>query len=94
MVGAAPVRNPRLDRALKKIARRSGAVVQLDGALVRTRRRTGADNRKNYSGKHRARGLLFLALAYATQAPASRLFRATSLPPPAVACFRTVPGPC
>ncbi|GHE41682.1 transposase family protein [Streptomyces capitiformicae] len=34
----------------------------LDGTLVRTRRRTGADNRKNFSGKHKAHGLLFLAL--------------------------------
>ncbi|WP_327341623.1 transposase family protein [Streptomyces europaeiscabiei] len=55
-------RAPRMDRALKKIARRGGAVVLLDGTLVRTRRRTGADNRKNYSGKHKAHGLLFLAL--------------------------------
>ncbi|WP_415954418.1 transposase family protein [Streptomyces sp. KLOTTS4A1] len=54
-------RAPRLDRALKKIARK-GVVVLLDGTLVRTRRRTGADNRKNYSGKHKAHGLLFLAL--------------------------------
>ncbi|SEO74290.1 transposase family protein [Actinacidiphila rubida] len=53
---------PRLDRALKKIARSGGAVVLLDGTLVRTRRRTGAANRKNYSGKHKAHGLLFLAL--------------------------------
>jgi hypothetical protein len=37
-------------------------VVLLDGTLVRTRRRTGADNRKNYSGKHKVHGLLFLAL--------------------------------
>ena len=55
-------RAPGLDRALKKIARRGGVVVLLDGTLVRTRRRTGADNRKNYSGKHKAHGLLFLAL--------------------------------
>ncbi|MFE0276126.1 transposase family protein [Streptomyces sp. NPDC058992] len=55
-------RAPRLDRALKKIARRGGVVVLLDGTLVRTRRRTGADNRKNFSGKHKAHGLLFLAL--------------------------------
>ncbi|MEU9291755.1 transposase family protein [Streptomyces sp. NPDC048275] len=33
-----------------------------DGTLVRTRRRTGTENRKNYSGKHKAHGLLFLAL--------------------------------
>jgi hypothetical protein len=37
-------------------------VVLLDGTLVRTRRRTGAENRRNYSGKHKAHGLLFLAL--------------------------------
>jgi hypothetical protein len=30
--------------------------------LVRTRRRAGAANRKNYSGKHKAHGLLFLTL--------------------------------
>ena len=40
-------RAPRLDRALKKIAKRGGVVVLLDGTLVRTRRRTGAENRKN-----------------------------------------------
>jgi hypothetical protein len=55
-------RAPRLDRALKKIARSGGAVVLLDGTLVRTRRRTGKDNRKNFSGKHKTHGLLFLAL--------------------------------
>ncbi len=55
-------RAPRLDRALKKIAKKGGVVVLLDGTLVRTRRRTGTDNRKNYSGKHKAHGLLFLAL--------------------------------
>ncbi len=55
-------RSPRLDRALKKIARLGGVVVLLDGTLIRTRRRTGRDNRKNYSGKNKAHGLLFLAL--------------------------------
>lgn len=55
-------RAPRLDRALKKIARKGGVVVLLDGTLVRTRRRTGNENRPNYSGKHKAHGLLFLAL--------------------------------
>jgi len=55
-------RAPRLDRALKKIARSGGAVVLLDGTLIRTHRRTGKDDRKNYSGKHKAHGLLFLAL--------------------------------
>ncbi|SOR84342.1 MULTISPECIES: hypothetical protein [Streptomyces] len=37
-------------------------MVLLDGTLVRTRRRTGTDNRKNHGGKHKAYGLLFLAL--------------------------------
>lgn len=37
-------------------------MVLLDGTLVRTRRRTGKDNRKNFSGKHKTHGLLFLAL--------------------------------
>ncbi|MFJ7495827.1 transposase family protein [Streptomyces sp. NPDC097727] len=55
-------RAPRLDRALKKIARKGGVVVLLDGTLERTRRRTGNENRPNYSGKHKAHGLLFLAL--------------------------------
>lgn len=55
-------RSPRLDRALKKIARSGGVVVLLDGTLIRTHRRTGKDDQKNYSGKHKAHGLLFLAL--------------------------------
>ncbi|MFI0730359.1 transposase family protein [Streptomyces sp. NPDC021225] len=55
-------RAPRLNRALKKIARKGGVVVLIDGTLVRTRRRTGDENRPNYSGKHKAHGLLFLAL--------------------------------
>jgi hypothetical protein len=55
-------RSPRLDRALKKIARSGGVVVLLDGTLIRTHRRTGKGDRKNYSGKHKAHGLLFLAL--------------------------------
>ncbi|OEJ36567.1 hypothetical protein BGK72_38240 [Streptomyces agglomeratus] len=38
-------RAPRLDRALKKIAKRGGVVVLLDGTLVRTRRHTGVENR-------------------------------------------------
>ena len=55
-------RAERLDRVLKKIARKGGCVVLLDGTLVRTRRRTGTENRKNYSGKHKCHGLLFIAL--------------------------------
>jgi hypothetical protein len=39
---------PRLDRALKKIAQAGGEVVLLDGTLIRTRRRSGRANRKNY----------------------------------------------
>ena len=55
-------RAPRLDRALKKIARSGGGVVLLDGSLIRTRRRTGSENRKNYSGKSKCHGLLVIAL--------------------------------
>jgi hypothetical protein len=53
---------PRLDRALKKIAARGGQAVLIDGTLIPTRRRTGPDNRPNYSGKHRRHGLHLLAL--------------------------------
>jgi hypothetical protein len=53
---------PRLDRALNRTTKRGGEVVLLDGTLIRTRRRSGKANRKNYSGKHKSHGLLFLAL--------------------------------
>src|SRR5205807_131636 len=53
---------PRLDRALRKIAKRGGEVVLIDGTLIPTRRRTGGDSRPNYSGKHKRHGLHFLAL--------------------------------
>jgi len=36
--------------------------VLLDGTLIPTRRRPGTANRKNYNGKHKIHGLLFLAL--------------------------------
>ncbi|WUO68870.1 hypothetical protein OHT68_01560 [Streptomyces canus] len=49
VVGLLAARAPRLERALKKIARTGGGVVLLDGTLIRTRRRTGTQNRKNYS---------------------------------------------
>ncbi|TLQ47851.1 transposase family protein [Streptomyces marianii] len=62
VIGLLAARAPRLDRALKKIARKGGGVVLLDGTLIRTRRRTGADNRKNYSGKSKCHGLLVIAL--------------------------------
>ncbi|MFJ7527920.1 transposase family protein [Streptomyces griseus] len=53
---------PRLDRALKKVVKRGGEVVLIDGTLIRTQRRTGKADRRNYSGKHRTHGLHFLAL--------------------------------
>jgi hypothetical protein len=62
MLDLPAARAPRIDRALKKIAASGGEVVLLDGTLVRTRRRTGRENRRNYSGKHKCHGLLFLAL--------------------------------
>jgi DDE superfamily endonuclease len=62
VVGLLAARAPRLDRALKKIARKGGGVVLLDGSVIRTRRRTGAENRKNYSGKNKCHGLLVIAL--------------------------------
>ncbi|WP_338932165.1 hypothetical protein WEB32_23710 [Streptomyces netropsis] len=66
------VRAPRLDRSLKKIARSGGVVVLLDGTIIRTRRHTGADNRTNFSGKHKAHGLLFLALTDEKGNPCAR----------------------
>lgn len=62
VVGLLAARAPRLDRALKKISRKGGGIVLLDGSLIRTRRRTGGENRKNYSGKHKCHGLLVIAL--------------------------------
>ncbi|MFE1558143.1 transposase family protein [Streptomyces sp. NPDC058734] len=53
---------PRLDRALKKVAKQGGEVVLIDGTLIRTQRRTGRADRRNYSGKHHHHGLHFLAL--------------------------------
>jgi hypothetical protein len=62
VIGLLAARAPRLDRALAKISAAGGDMVLLDGTLVRTRRRTGPDDRRNYSGKHKTHGLLFLAL--------------------------------
>jgi hypothetical protein len=62
IIGLLAVRAPRLDRALTKIAKQGGEAVLLDGTLIPTRRRTGTANRKNYNGKHKKHGLLFLAL--------------------------------
>jgi len=55
-------RAPRLDRALAAIKKQGGEAVLLDGTLVPTRRRSGTANRRNYNGKHKKHGLLFLAL--------------------------------
>ena len=62
VVALLAARAPRLERALKKIAHKGGGVVLLDGTLIRTRRRTGTQNRKNYSGKQKCHGLLVIAL--------------------------------
>ncbi|MFR0359235.1 hypothetical protein [Streptomyces sediminimaris] len=42
-------------RHLQEMLAESG-VILLDGLLIRTRRRTGAQNRKNYSGKRKHHG--------------------------------------
>jgi DDE superfamily endonuclease len=62
MVGLLAAKAPRLDRALKRIAKRGGEVVLVDGTLIPTQRRTGSEDRRNYSGKHHRHGLHFLAL--------------------------------
>jgi hypothetical protein len=62
IIGLLAARAPRLDRALAAITRHGGEVVLLDGTLIPTRRRPGAENRRNYNGKHKKHGLLFLAL--------------------------------
>ncbi|MEU6018293.1 transposase family protein [Streptomyces sp. NPDC047515] len=62
MIDLLAAKAPRLDRALRQIARRGGEVVLIDGTLIPTQRRTGAANRPNYSGKHHRHGLHFLAL--------------------------------
>lgn len=53
---------PRLDRVLKKIRKAGGEFCLIDGTFVPTRRRTGRDNRRNYSVKKRSHGLLFLGV--------------------------------
>ncbi|MGW7421477.1 transposase family protein [Streptomyces sp. NPDC054813] len=40
---------PRLDRALKKVAKQGMEVVLIDGTLIPTRRRTGKADRQNYA---------------------------------------------
>ena len=62
IIGLPAARAPRLDRALAAIKKQGGEAVLVDGTLIPTRRRTGTANRKNYNGKHKKHGLLFLAL--------------------------------
>ncbi|MFD8519633.1 hypothetical protein ACFV2D_06395 [Streptomyces capillispiralis] len=50
LIGLLAAQAPRLDRALNEIARQGGEVVLIDGTLVRTQRRTGKADRRNYSG--------------------------------------------
>ena len=62
VIGLLAGRAPRLNRVLRRLSARGQVVVLADGTLVRTRRRTGADNRPNYSGKHKLHGLSVLGL--------------------------------
>ncbi len=62
IIGLLAARAPRLDRALAAIKKQGGEAALVDGTLIPTRRRTGTANRKNYNGKHKKHGLLFLAL--------------------------------
>ncbi|MEV7872577.1 transposase family protein [Streptomyces sp. NPDC088124] len=62
LIGLLSAQAPRLDRALTKVAKQGGEVVLIDGALIRTQRRAGKADRRNYSGKHHSHGLHFLAL--------------------------------
>ena len=62
VIGLLAGRAPRLNRVLRRLAARGQVVVLADGTLVRTRRRTGKNNRANYSGKHKHHGLNVLAL--------------------------------
>lgn len=62
IIGLLAARAPRLDRALAAIKKAGGEAALLDGTLIPTRRRGGTANRKNYNGKHKKHGLLFLAL--------------------------------
>ncbi|GHH00176.1 transposase family protein [Streptomyces rubradiris] len=62
LIGLLATQAPRLDRVLKKVVKQGAEVVLIDGTLIRTQRRTGKADRRNYSGKHRTHGLHFLAL--------------------------------
>ncbi|MET9570816.1 hypothetical protein ACFYNW_06360 [Streptomyces virginiae] len=86
LIGLLAAQAPRLDRALRKVARQGGEVVLIDGTLSRTQRRTGKADRRNYSGKHRSHGLHFLALT-------DEKGRLTGHPPPGPAAPTTTPPP-
>ncbi|MEU2288535.1 transposase family protein [Streptomyces sp. NPDC013178] len=62
LIGLLAAQAPRLDHALKKVAKQGGEVVLIDGTLIRTQRRTAKADRQNYSGKHHSHGLHCLAL--------------------------------
>jgi len=62
VIGRLARRAPRLDRVLRKAVVDGHEVVLFDCTLVRTTRRSGKANRRNYNGKHRCHGLLFLAV--------------------------------
>ena len=62
LIALLAARAPRLDRALAAISRHGAEAVLLDGTLIPTRRRSGTADRRNYNGKHKKHGLLFLAL--------------------------------
>jgi len=62
VIGVLATRAPRLNRALRRLTGQGAVVVLVDGTLIRTRRRTGKQNRSNYSGKHKHHGLLTLGL--------------------------------
>lgn len=62
VIGLLAGRAPRLNRVLRRRSSRGQVVVLVDGTLIRTRRRTGTQNRANYSGKHKQHGLVTLGL--------------------------------
>ncbi|MDA5286663.1 transposase family protein [Streptomyces sp. Isolate_45] len=53
---------PRTGPSPEEVIKQGGEAVLIDGTLIRTQRRTGKADRRNYSGKHRNHGLHFLAL--------------------------------